>query len=123
MATFRKTMSGWQAKIARSGVRKAKTLPTKREAQDWATRQERLILDGEGANRFAPQILLEVLNRYAKVESPKKKGERWEVLRLKLVPGGLPPLKWSSAMFRKMQETHGQQAIKARRDCHEVAAG
>ncbi len=36
---------------------------------------------------------------------------------------GLPPLKWSSAMFRKTEETHGQQATKARRDCHEVTAG
>ena len=36
---------------------------------------------------------------------------------------GLPPLKWSSAMFRKTEEDHGQQATKARRDCHEVTAG
>jgi hypothetical protein len=36
---------------------------------------------------------------------------------------GLPPEKWSSAMFRKTEETHGQQATKARRDCHEVTAG
>ena len=34
-----------------------------------------------------------------------------------------PPLKWSSAMFRKTEETHGQQATKAGRDCHEVMAG
>ena len=34
-----------------------------------------------------------------------------------------PPLKWSSAMFRKTEETHGKQATKARRDCHEVTAG
>ena len=37
--------------------------------------------------------------------------------------GGLPPLKWSSAMFRKTEEYHGKQATKARRDCHEVTAG
>ena len=36
---------------------------------------------------------------------------------------GLPPLKWSSAMFRKTEEDHGEQAPEARRDCHEVAAG
>ncbi len=36
---------------------------------------------------------------------------------------GLPPLKWSSAMFRKTEEIHGQQATKARRDCHEVTTG
>ncbi|MEM8581703.1 MAG: hypothetical protein AAGF50_10960 [Pseudomonadota bacterium] len=36
---------------------------------------------------------------------------------------GLPPLKWSSAMFRKTEETNGQQATETRRDCHEVTAG
>jgi hypothetical protein len=30
---------------------------------------------------------------------------------------------WSSAMFRKTEETHGQQETEARRDCHEVTAG
>ena len=34
-----------------------------------------------------------------------------------------PPLKWSSAMFRKTEETHGKQATQARRDCHKVTAG
>ncbi|UWQ33875.1 phage integrase N-terminal SAM-like domain-containing protein [Leisingera sp. M527] len=33
-----------------------------------------------------------------------------------------PPLKWSSAMFRKTAEYHGQQTAKARGDCHEVTA-
>ena len=36
---------------------------------------------------------------------------------------GLPPLKWSFAMFRKTEGTHGQQATQARRDCHEVTTG
>ena len=35
---------------------------------------------------------------------------------------GLPPLKWSSAMFRKTEEAHGKQATEARRNCHEVTA-
>jgi len=34
-----------------------------------------------------------------------------------------PQVKWSSAMFRKTEETHGQQATEARGDCHEVTAG
>ena len=36
---------------------------------------------------------------------------------------GLPPQKWPSAMFRKVEENDGQQATEARRDCHEVTAG
>ncbi len=35
---------------------------------------------------------------------------------------GLPPLNWSSAMFRKTEEDHGKQTTKARRDCHEVTS-
>jgi hypothetical protein len=34
-----------------------------------------------------------------------------------------PPLNWSSAMFRKTEDTHGKQATKTGRDCHEVTAG
>lgn len=33
-----------------------------------------------------------------------------------------PPLKWSSAMVKKTEETHGKQATEARRDYHETAA-
>ena len=36
---------------------------------------------------------------------------------------GSPPLKWSSAMVKKTEETHGKQATEARRDCHEITAG
>ncbi|MDD9728262.1 hypothetical protein PVV74_22705, partial [Roseovarius sp. SK2] len=31
-----------------------------------------------------------------------------------------PPMKWSSAMFRKTEEPHGNQATEARRNYHEV---
>jgi integrase len=80
MATFKKHKSGWQAQVARKGVRVSKILPTKREAQDWAARQEHLILQGKG--QYGPGTLSDLLDRYAKTESPKKKGERWETLRL-----------------------------------------
>ena len=36
---------------------------------------------------------------------------------------GLPPMKWSSTMFRKTEESHGQQATQARGNCHEVTTG
>ncbi len=31
-----------------------------------------------------------------------------------------PPMKWSSAMFRKTVDRDGEQATKAGRDCHEA---
>lgn len=81
MATFRKLPSGkWQAQIARNGIRKSSSFATKREAQDWAARQEYLVTNAE-----SPQTKLtlkDAFDRYAREESPKRRGERWEVVRL-----------------------------------------
>ena len=81
MATFRKIPSGkWQAQIARNGIRKSSSFATKREAQDWAARQEYLVTNAE-----PPQTKLtlkDAFDRYAREESPKRRGERWEVVRL-----------------------------------------
>lgn len=81
MATFRKLPSGkWQAQIARNGIRKSSSFATKREAQDWAARQEYLVTNAE-----LPQTKLtlkDAFDRYAREESPKRRGERWEVVRL-----------------------------------------
>lgn len=81
MATFRKLPSGrWQAQIARNGIRKSASFATKREAQDWAGRQEYLATNAE-----PPQTKLtlkDAFDRYAREESPKRRGERWEVVRL-----------------------------------------
>ena len=35
MASFKKTKTGWEAQIARKGLRKSKTFPTKALAQQW----------------------------------------------------------------------------------------
>lgn len=80
MASFKKTGTGWRAFVARRGVRTSKILPTKRDAQDWAARQEHLILEGEG--RYGPGTLGNLLDRYAREVSPGKKGARWEEFRL-----------------------------------------
>lgn len=80
MASIRKIASGWQAQVARKGVRTSRTFPSKREAQDWAARQEHLILAGEG--RYGGGIFADLILRYKRDESPKKRGERWEAIRL-----------------------------------------
>jgi len=71
---------GWRAQVARAGVRKTKVFGTKREAQDWAARQEYLILNGDKIASGAP--FSEILDRYAREVSVKKRGARWEVLRI-----------------------------------------
>lgn len=82
MATFRKRGASWQAQIIRRGVRMSKSFPTKAAAKDWAARQEYLILNG-GINR--PGTLRELFDRYAREVSPKKRGARWEQIRLELL--------------------------------------
>lgn len=37
--------------------------------------------------------------------------------------GDPPPLKWSAVMIRKTEESHGEQATEAEKECLEVAAG
>lgn len=60
----------------------SKSFPTKAAAKDWAARQEYLILNG-GINR--PGTLRELFDRYAREVSPKKRGARWEQIRLELL--------------------------------------
>ncbi|MEM9522935.1 MAG: site-specific integrase [Pseudomonadota bacterium] len=81
MATFRKLPSGkWQAQIARQGVRKSASFATRREAQDWAVRQEYLATSADPPR--STLTLKDVFDRYAREASPKKRGARWEIIRL-----------------------------------------
>ena len=80
MASFRKHKSGWRAFVARSGVRKSKVFATKREAQDWAAREEYKILHADKVAEAMP--LGDLFDRYAREVSPSKRGARWEQIRL-----------------------------------------
>lgn len=80
MASFRKLPSGkWQAQVERNGVRKSKSFPSKQEAKDWAARTEYLIK--KEPNGPVPTFG-EVMTRYADTESPKRRGHKWEYIRL-----------------------------------------
>ncbi len=65
----------------------------------------------------------EILGAVHHVRPPERDQLRIDLLSDEAMKTGPPPQKWSSAMFRKTEETHGQQATEAGRDCHEVAAG
>lgn len=75
----------WRAEVARAGVRRSKVFATKQEAKDWASRQEYLILHDD--TKPGDVLFRDVLARYAREVSPKKRGERWEVLRLRRFEG------------------------------------
>lgn len=80
MASLRKVGKRWQAQVARRGVRKSKLFDSKLEAKDWAAHQEHLILTGQGEH--GPGKLADLFDRYAREVSPKKRGARWEQIRL-----------------------------------------
>lgn len=81
MASFRKMPGNrWRAEVARQGVRKSKVFDSKQAAREWAAREEYLILNA--APIASKALFRDVLDRYAREVSPRKRGERWEVLRL-----------------------------------------
>lgn len=80
MASIIKHKNKWRALIDRRGVRKSKVFPTRREAKDWAAREEYKILHGEKV--AAAMTLGDLFDRYAREVSPSKRGARWETIRL-----------------------------------------
>ena len=64
MASFRKTSSGsWEAQVARQGVRKSASFPTKAMAQAWATRIEAEIMAG-ARGQIPDKTFADLLQRY-----------------------------------------------------------
>jgi len=83
MATPKQTAAGsWRVQIEVRGVRDAATLPTKRQALEWAAqRKAHLLLQGSG--RMAEvKTLADALERYAREVSPTKRGQVFELRRL-----------------------------------------
>ncbi len=94
MATPQKTAQGtWRVQIEVRGVRESNTLPTRREAIEWRDRRSselRAVTDGQAGTVYT---LKQAMRKYAEEVSPTKRGQRWEVIRLKAYEGaehGLP---------------------------------
>lgn len=82
MASIRKLKSGgYRAEVARQGVRASKVFPTKQAAKEWAARQEVLILDA-AEKPVDHGDFGALLKRYAEEVSVKKRGARWEEVRI-----------------------------------------
>lgn len=80
MASISKHTNGWRAQISRKGKRLSKVLPSKRAATDWAARQEYLIEQDTGES--SPALFGEILDRYAREVSVRKRGVRSELNRI-----------------------------------------
>lgn len=70
MASIRKHGDKWRAEVFRNGKRASKVLRTKREAQEWASRQEYLIEAGDVDHK--PSVTLaEAVDRYEREILPR----------------------------------------------------
>lgn len=84
MAHIRKRGKGWYVEIDKRGVRKHATFDSKTEAARWAAETEALIVAGK--NTDIPDIDFgQLLDRYSKDVSSKKRGARWEQIRIELI--------------------------------------
>lgn len=92
MAHFYRLPSGyWRAQVAKAGVRRSQSFPTKAKAQAWAAAVETEALAGRRGEAVR-RTLRDLLERYRDEESPKKRGGPWEVRRIDFMLGefGLP---------------------------------
>lgn len=91
MAYFRETKTGWRAEVAIKGERDSETFPTKAAAKAWAAKRETEIRDSK-SGVFPKKTLSEAFDEYLAKVSHKKKGERFERLRLDSIRREFPEL-------------------------------
>lgn len=83
MAAPKQTAAGtWRVQIEVRGQRDAATLPTKREAVEWAARRKAELLAVGGGRAGEVKTLADAMRRYREEVSPTKRGELKEVIRL-----------------------------------------
>ena len=82
MATHRKLPSGrWEFAVSVNGRRKSKTHETKAKGRSWAADMEAKLAREDGV--VGDFTLKDLFRQYADQVSTKKKGARWESIRLK----------------------------------------
>lgn len=81
MASIRKRGPKWRAEVYRDGKRESGTFLTKAQAVAWAYQREAELVGAQ----LPDHTVKDALRRYARDVCPKHKGERWEVMRLRLI--------------------------------------
>lgn len=79
MAYLRKIKTGWRAEVERAGARRSAVFETRREAELWARRVETELLAGKTTS---DKLFSDTALRYEKEVTAKKRGARWEQLRI-----------------------------------------
>lgn len=83
MASISKQPNGtWRAAVFKNGTRKTKVLPTKREAESWASKVETEIEKAVEPKSRGKHTVTDALTEYRDKVSPLKGGARWETVRI-----------------------------------------
>jgi integrase len=87
MATYQRRGAAWRVQVRMRGHALSSTFDTHEEARIWATAQEAKLAEmGRGkAGTRALVTVREVLARYRDDVSPKRRGGRWEIIRLDML--------------------------------------
>ena len=116
MAYFEKRATGWCVQIRRKGRKSvSKTFRTKAAAERWAREVEQDMDNGRWleASADAPTTLTELLERYLKEVSSKKKGYQDEVYRMRRVMrseiGLIPIENLQASMFASWRDKRLQE--------------
>lgn len=115
MATYRKRGDSWRAEVCIRGVRVSASFSTKKEAQAWAGKEETRLRE-ETAGAVPNRPFSDLLNRYAREVSTKKRGVIREqkmiavILRDKIAEVMLPVLSsrdFSAWRDRRLKQVSG----------------
>lgn len=82
MAYIRKSGTGFIAEVEKRGIRESKTFPTWNEANAWAASRELEIESVKGVLPGRGKTFHDAIDRFVLDEAPKRKGGRWETVRL-----------------------------------------
>lgn len=87
MATYQQRRGAWRAQVRLRGQSTSATFDTHEDARAWATAEEAKILAGAKVKRgrAAFVTVADLFRRYRDDVSPKKRGERWETIRLDML--------------------------------------
>ena len=80
MASIYKKNNKWVAEVRRKGFYQSKRFPNKAQATTWALEVEGNLNGASMASKN--KTLRECIERYGREVTPKKKGKRWELIRL-----------------------------------------
>ena len=101
MASIQKRGDKWRVFICKDGKRASKTFDTKSSAKHWANKTELELESGEN-KPVINYFVFEAFEKYANECSVKKKGQKWEVNRLK----ALARLDFAQLLLRELKPAH-----------------